>query len=115
MPGLPEQLDQNKLRELREVLGTEFAVLVTTFLADSDMRMAAMQRAIAAADADGLREAAHAFKGSCLNVGANALAALCHEMELLAAAANISAARMRLAALIAEFDRVAALLADNNG
>lgn len=115
MPGLPEHLDQNKLRELHEVLGAEFAVLVTAFLADSDVRMAAMRRAIATADADGLREAAHALKGSCLNVGANALAALCHEMELLAAVANTSVARMRFDALIAELDQVAVMLADNNG
>lgn len=114
MSGLHEHLDQEKLRELRDVLGAEFSVLVTTFVADSNARLASMRRAIAADDAGKLREAAHSLKGACLNVGARPLADLCRELEVAAGAAP-AVVQMRLDALTAELGRVAALLVETGG
>ena len=74
-------LDAVAVAELREALGDAFPVAVATFLADTPLRLAALREALAQNDADGLRRQAHTLKGSSGNMGAAALAALCHELQ----------------------------------
>ncbi|PYC21102.1 Hpt domain-containing protein [Pseudomonas alcaligenes] len=74
-------LDQNVLASLQDVMGEEYPVLLDTFLVDSDERQRHIQAAMAAADAQALRLAAHSFKGSCSNMGAPLLAGLCKQLE----------------------------------
>lgn len=74
-------LDNAVLAVLQDIMGAEYAVLLDTFLADSEERLRLLRRAELAADAQGLRLAAHSFKGSCSNMGAALLAGLCKELE----------------------------------
>ncbi len=78
---IKDHFDLVALQELREVMGMEFPVLVTTFVADSEARIAAIHAAQAAADAEALREVAHSFRGSSLNLGAHRVAAACRTLE----------------------------------
>lgn len=74
-------LDDTAVSELRRVLGADFGTLVDTFVTDSERRLAVMNAAFAAGDLEALRETAHSFKGSSLNVGAQRLAAACLAIE----------------------------------
>lgn len=59
-------LDSAVLAALQDVMGDEYPLLLDTYLADSEER---------------LRLAAHSFKGSCSNMGAPMLTALCKQLE----------------------------------
>ncbi len=74
-------LDNAVLAVLQDIMGDEYVVLLDTFLADSEERLRLLRHADSAADAQGLRLAAHSFKGSCSNMGAPLLAGLCKELE----------------------------------
>ena len=74
-------LDSNVLAALQDVMEDEYPVLLDTFLLDSEERLLGLRQAQQAADAQGLRLAAHSFKGSCSNMGAVLLASLCKELE----------------------------------
>lgn len=78
--GLPA-LDDVVINELREIMEDDFSLLLETFLSDAVERMGAISDAVAAMEADQLREAAHSFKGSCLNIGAQRLSALAANLE----------------------------------
>ncbi|RZT11417.1 Signal transduction histidine kinase [Duganella sp. CF402] len=57
--------------------------VVHAFLHDTPAQLQALQRAIAAGDAEQVRKAAHSLKSSAANVGAEALAARSKELEQL--------------------------------
>jgi CheY-like chemotaxis protein len=55
--------------------------LVARFVADAGLLLTTLQSAAAAADAERLRETAHALKGSSRNLGAKPLSLLCESLE----------------------------------
>jgi two-component system, sensor histidine kinase and response regulator len=55
--------------------------LVARFVADSGALVASLEAAVQAADAERLRDAAHALKGSSRNLGAKALSLVCESLE----------------------------------
>lgn len=77
-------LDSAVLATLQVVMESEYPLLLDTFLADSEERMRLLKQTFAAGESEALRRAAHSFKGSCSNLGASELAALCCELESLA-------------------------------
>ncbi len=76
-----DHLDVDALKELREVMEDEFSVLIETYVKDSVMRVDSLYQALEAGDTDELRKAAHSFKGSCGNIGAQRLAEMCSQVE----------------------------------
>lgn len=74
-------LDSAVLAALQDVMEDEYPLLLDTFLADSEERLRLLRQAVRAADGQGLRLAAHSFKGSCSNMGAPLLAGLCKRLE----------------------------------
>ena len=74
-------VDGQVLATLREVMEDEFALLLDTFLTDSDERLRLLRQAEVVGDAVAMRMAAHSFKGSCSNMGAHDLAELCRQLE----------------------------------
>ena len=81
MTGTGQHLDMDALNELKQVMGDEFSLLIETFENDSVLRIEAIREAVATADPDAIRRAAHNFKGSAGNMGAAQLAELCRQME----------------------------------
>jgi CheY-like chemotaxis protein len=78
------RVDPSVLEALREMSddGDEFvAHLITTFIADSETRIAALRDALASRDAHAFERAAHAIKGSSGNVGAVRMAALAGRLQ----------------------------------
>ncbi len=74
-------LDSAVQAALQDVMEAEYPVLLDTFLSDSEERLRLLQQALSQGDGQGLRLAAHSFKGSCSNMGAPLLAALCKQLE----------------------------------
>ncbi|HPP46535.1 MAG TPA: Hpt domain-containing protein, partial [Accumulibacter sp.] len=66
--------------------------------------------AVQEGDADGLRKAAHGMKSSSANVGAEALAALCKELELIGRAGTVDGADELLVQAEQELRQVLAAL-----
>ena len=63
-------VDSHVLATLRDVMEDEYALLLETFLTDSDERLRLLREAEAQDDSLAMRMAAHSFKGSCSNMGA---------------------------------------------
>ncbi|AYC32532.1 Hpt domain-containing protein [Pseudomonas cavernae] len=74
-------LDNAVLLALQDVMEDEYPLLLDTFLADSEERVRSLNAALQGRDAQALRLAVHSFKGSCSNMGAPLLAALCKQLE----------------------------------
>lgn len=74
-----QHIDREVLGRLQEVMGSEYAQLLRVFLADCEERMVQLREARTPRQ---LTEAAHSFKGSCSNMGANDLADLCRQLEV---------------------------------
>lgn len=74
-------LDDAALSALRDVMAEEYPLLLETFISDSEERLRSLREALANADSQALRHAAHSFKGSCGNMGAQILAGLCKQLE----------------------------------
>lgn len=84
--ALPAPVDHAVLEELREMKldggGAGFlASLVDTFLTSTPERLAAMREAAASGDGVALARAAHALRGSALQLGATHLGELCAALE----------------------------------
>ena len=101
-----DHLDRVTVQELRAVMGEDFALLVQTFARDSSQRIAAIQEAVTAADADALRRAAHSFKGSSGNMGAPGLAEFCRSLEELGRDGTTDGAAALVTALVDEYTHV---------
>jgi len=74
-------LDEEALAELQDVMENEFLTLIQTYLNDSKERIEGLKAAMDGGDADAFAKTAHSFKGSCINIGAPRLGALCREAE----------------------------------
>jgi HPt (histidine-containing phosphotransfer) domain-containing protein len=69
-----------------------FAEVIQLFLADCPVRVAAINAAVEARDAEGIRVAAHALKGAAGNLSATGLVAAARTLERLGAEGGVNAA-----------------------
>jgi HPt (histidine-containing phosphotransfer) domain-containing protein len=105
-------IDPATFDALKEATGAEFAVeLVDTFLQEAPAMLAELRRSLAAQDADNFRRTAHSLKSNGNTFGALALGELARDLELTGAAKVGARGGEPLAALEAEYARVAAALA----
>ena len=94
--------------ELKEAAGAEFVVeLVTAFLEEAPGMFEEINNALAAADADGFRRAAHSLKSNAQVFGADALATQARALELMETAQTTPEVQGLVAQLEAEFKRTA--------
>lgn len=79
-------LDPERLAALRSLDGDDepevSLQVVRLFLSSTEEAIAQIEAALAAADPVELRAVAHRVKGSCGNMGASRLEALCRDLEL---------------------------------
>src|SRR5205085_3032147 len=114
-PGAPEEaVDGNVLAALRDLQGAGrpdiLAELLAVYLRDTPPRLAALHEAVARADAEALRRAAHSLKGSSSQIGAVQIVRLCTDLEHQARIADLTGASETLRRLDKAFDRVHAHL-----
>ena len=109
-PAGEPALNLDRIAELRSLQQDGapdiLATLVHPFLDEAPAQCAALGAALACSDADALREAAHAMKGSSANLGAPRLATLCAELEDAGRSHDLAPAAQTLSLLTAELDRV---------
>ncbi len=95
-------LDGPAVKALKELAGPEnpgfYSDLAAAYLKDLPGRLAAIKEAAASGDAEALRQAAHALKGSSANVGALRLNKICRALEAAARAGSAQTGEL-LAAL----------------
>ncbi len=110
-------IDQNTFENLKQTVGAEFLdELIVTFNEDSPKLIAEMRQALAEANAEQLRRAAHSLKSNSANFGATNLSASAKELELMGKAGTLTGAAEKVESLEAEFRRVErALKALQNG
>ncbi len=103
-------LNHEVLMTLQEIMEDEFTTLIETFLSDAKLRLTSMQRALALADSESLRFAAHSLKGSSSNIGAETLRAISQSIEAAAVNNELVGVEVQLIELLTEFNYVAAQL-----
>ena len=105
------------LRELQDPDEPDFVVeLIDHLLTETPMRLANIDEAIAAGNAQAINRLAHSLKSSCGNLGAVGLATLCATLERAGAEGRVDGTRAMLDAAYAEFERVkVALQAERAG
>ena len=86
-----QYLDESILNDLRDLMGNGFEPLIHTFIRDSDARLENLKKFLKLKEVEKLRQLAHAFKCSCLNVGAKTLVKICKDIEDLARENKVNA------------------------
>jgi signal transduction histidine kinase/CheY-like chemotaxis protein/HPt (histidine-containing phosphotransfer) domain-containing protein len=105
----PQALD--RLRRLGERTGDDvFGGMIASFLSGCREQIAAVERAVAAADAGALAEAVHSLVGTSAAIGADGLVSRCRELESLVRSGDLAGSREGVAAVVAEHRRVVAEL-----
>jgi signal transduction histidine kinase/CheY-like chemotaxis protein/HPt (histidine-containing phosphotransfer) domain-containing protein len=109
-PAMHDNLNRQALENIRALSpGNGNALLervLQAYVNDTPTHLQTLRLAIAAADANNLRKAAHSLKSSSANVGAQALAQACKEMEQLGRNGSTVGAADMLAGMEREFQAV---------
>jgi HPt (histidine-containing phosphotransfer) domain-containing protein len=102
-------VDVSSLQALRQLQRPDrpdgVARIVTTFLAETDVRIEAMRQAVAGDDALGLERAAHALKGISGTVGAHQMHDLAMRLEQIGREGHTAGAADLLSELEAALGR----------
>ena len=105
-----DPIDRDALASLRELqqLGEPNLLneLIEMFLTDAESRLVALRKATEQRDAPAVEREAHALKGSCANFGAQPMARVCHSLQVLGRARDLTQAAKLLAQLHTEYARV---------
>lgn len=81
MTNTDHHLNREALDTLKDVMGDDFQLLISTFINDGSEHIQRLHTALNKQDSDAVRSAAHSFRGSCHNLGAAQLASLCEHVE----------------------------------
>jgi len=104
------KLDQsvlNKIRALQQKGSSEILLkLIDLYLTNSVELMQSIEHAIADADADKLRTAAHTLKSSSASLGATDLAEMCKELEIMGRENKLDDSLTKLSILEFEYEAV---------
>ncbi len=108
-----DAIDRSAFDRLAASMGVAFAAeLLDTFVEDARDLTATLRRALAGADIDAFRRAAHSLKSTGETVGATRLAALARQLEAQARGGTLDGAGGRLDELVGEYERAARALGE---
>ena len=108
-----DAIDRSAVDRLAASMGGAFvAELLDTFVEDARDLTATLRRALAGADVDAFRRAAHSLKSTGETVGATRLAALARELEAQARGGSLDGVGGRLEQLVGEYERAARALGE---
>lgn len=101
-----ERLDHGLLGELEILMEEGFPSLLEAYLRDSELRLFEATEGWEQGDYERVRRSAHSLKGSSSNIGAQALAGLCSDLEASAREQRGEAIVRALALVRAELGEV---------
>lgn len=101
-----QPVDTAALDELKKIMGEDFSLLIDVFISDSEQRINGLKKALGDKNAATLRNIAHGFKGSALNLSATQLTELCRQLEAMGRDNQLDEAEQTLHLLITEFEKV---------
>jgi CheY-like chemotaxis protein len=108
-PSVEPVLDPARTTELLRLQTharpTFYRDLVARFVADADPLVASLHGALEDRDAERLKDAAHALKGSSRNLGARLLSAVCEGLERQASEGRLDGAATGIARVVHELER----------
>jgi HPt (histidine-containing phosphotransfer) domain-containing protein len=106
-------IDRVAFDRLTATMGGAFvAELIDAFVDDGRNLVDTLRRALARADLDAFRRAAHSLKSNGETLGASGLAAAARELEAMARAGSLDGAGERLESLAAGYEAAARGLGD---
>ena len=108
----PGRINPQALNNIRALSGGEalLARVIIAWLDEAPLTLAALREAVARKDADVVQAQAHKFKSSNANLGAEHLADLCLQLELLGREGQVDNTVRRLVEIEAEYEHVARVL-----
>lgn len=83
-------LDQEVLDELVDIMGDHMSMLITSFMDDSQEKIALLSQMSVETQQQEIFKMAHSIKGSARNVGLRAFADLCEHIESQARAGTLT-------------------------
>src|SRR5258708_35728453 len=105
---MPAEIDMTTFNELKQLSGADFiSELIDTFLEDGQKLISQMKAALQARDTESFRRAAHSLKSNSATFGANHLAALAKELEMIGRENKLSEAGNRLTVLEETYQSIA--------
>ncbi len=101
-------IDADTWEAMKSATGPDFlAELIDVYLRDSPGLIGQMREGLAAGDVDGVRRAAHSLKSNSASLGANRLAGVARELEMIARGGTLAGAEAKLTAVEAEYAQLA--------
>ena len=95
-----------KLKEVRELLGDDFGLLVDAFNGDNRACLNNAKKLASEKQALEMANEIHSVKGAASNVGAEELAALCQELESKGRSGDLDSAPILLASISEKFEEL---------
>jgi HPt (histidine-containing phosphotransfer) domain-containing protein len=104
-------IDKGAWERMKSMTGPAFlAELIDVFLKDSPELIKRMQGGMAAGDIESVRQAAHSLKSNSASFGADRLAGVARELEMIAKSGTLDGAESKLSAVKAEYAQLLPLL-----
>jgi len=109
---MPETLiDKEAWERMKSMTGPAFLVeLIDVFLKDSPGLINEMRSGLAAGEIESVRRAAHSLKSNSASFGANRLAAVSRELEMIVKSGSLEGAESKLSEVEAEYVKLRPLL-----
>ena len=109
---MPESLiDRGAWERMKSMTGPAFLVeLIDVFLKDSPELIKQMHGGLAAGDIERVRQAAHSLKSNSASFGAERLAGVARELEMIAKSGMLEGAESKLSVIEAEYAHLLPLL-----
>jgi HPt (histidine-containing phosphotransfer) domain-containing protein len=108
-------IDPKKYKEFCDAMGADFiGEVIAVFNEDAPELLYQMKAALAAADAELFRRAAHSLKSNSASFGADKLAGLARELEILGKEGSLAAVGDKVALAEVEYQRVQQALQELN-
>jgi HPt (histidine-containing phosphotransfer) domain-containing protein len=105
-------INRQALDNIRNLQGGDaiLAKIIDIYLAESPLILSEMHQAVTLADPDAMYKAAHKFKSSSANLGADRMAKLCKELETQGRAGSTDGAGRLLGEISSEYELTQAAL-----
>jgi PAS domain S-box-containing protein len=102
----PSVLDQKIIKSLRQIAGESLSQIIADYLEDAAQLLQSIREAVAAGDAQSLKQSAHSLRSSSANLGATRLSNLCKELEMMGRVGITTHASESMARVEAEYEKV---------